>query len=117
MSEDYDGVENGSESEPESPVHDGLSSAQPIPRDETGPAEPTDEEASGTVPGGSGGEAGMANSAGGIMDKDTVDAQGSSSGTAETEAAGLNAAAGPAADQESGTPDDRGLTTDITPSD
>jgi hypothetical protein len=38
-----------------------------------------------------------------------------SSGTAEVE--GLNAAAGPAADQEARTSDDRGLATDTSPSD
>ncbi|NKX56166.1 hypothetical protein [Arthrobacter mobilis] len=102
-------------------VRDGLSgAADPVPRDgEDSQAEPGGgAEGFGDVPGGSGSEPGTANSAGGVATRDAGNAEGgSSSGTAEAEARGLNAAAGPAADEEAGTPDNRGLTTDITPSD
>jgi len=123
MDDDLTGVENGSESGPESPVRDGLSTADPLPRD-GGPGLPEPpgeeaarEEAAGDMPGGSGGETEMANSAGGIVYKDSGDGGGSSSGTAEEEAVGLNEAAGPAAEREAGTPDNRGLATDTSPSD
>ncbi|NKX50502.1 hypothetical protein HER39_07960 [Arthrobacter deserti] len=114
MSEESNLVPNGAENV----VRDGLTTPEPLPRDGAGPVEPAGED--GDLPGGAGsagGETGMANSAGGIMYQDDDEAPGSSSGTAAAEVAGLNAPAGPAADQESGTPDDRGLTTDISPSD
>jgi len=76
-------------------VRDGLSGvAHPVPRD---------------------GGAGAVESGGGTVGSG-LDAGGSGSGAAEAEAKGLNAAAGPAADQEAGTPDNRGLATDTSSS-
>jgi hypothetical protein len=115
MSDELNGPED-----PENLVRDGLSGvAHPVPRDGGAGAVESwgGTEGSGHVPGGSSGEAGVANSAGGIAYRSDDDAGGRSSGTAEAEAKGLNAAAGPAAAQEAGTPDDRGLATDTSPSD
>jgi hypothetical protein len=112
MSDELNGPEDA-----ENVVRDGLSGvAHPVPRDGGAGAVASWDgtEGSGQVPGGSSGEAGIANSAGGVAYRSDG---GSSSGTAEAEAKGLNVAAGPAADQEARTSDDRGLATDTSPSD
>lgn len=76
-------------------VRDGLSgAAHPVPRD---------------------GGAGAVESGNGTEGSGPVP-DGTGSSAAGVEAAGLNASAAPPADQEAGTPDDRGLATDTSPS-
>lgn len=110
-------------------VRDGLSgAANPIPRQtpeqsET-PAETAADDAALDAaqeqPSGTGddaaGDAGTANSAGGLAPVEDAGDDGGNS-AARGQALGLNEAAGPAEEKDNESPDDRGLTTDVSPSD
>jgi hypothetical protein len=111
-------------------THDGVSqTAQPIPRDLPPARETsaqTDASGPGTIPGGAetdGSEPAAntdtANSAGGIAPSDNADDTGNigENSAARGLVPGINEAAGPAEEQDRQQPDERGLTTDISPSD
>jgi hypothetical protein len=107
--------------------HDGVSqAAQPIPRDiPPGPETPEDVDISAIQAAHGGKDTGQdpgaeaANSAGGIAPSDNADDTGDigENSAARGLVLGLNEAAGPADEQDRQEPDERGLTTDISPSD
>jgi hypothetical protein len=111
-------------------THDGVSQpAHPIPQDmPPGPETPEDVDISAIEAAHGGKDTGQdpgdgtatANSAGGIAeDRNSAEETGTmgDNSAARDTVLGLNEAAGPADEQDRQQPDERGLTTDISPSD